>query len=61
LQRGGFKNLAGYAREYAGKNILKITKLEIQKVDILSVSGNLNKVEESHTLQQSNGIQYLTT
>jgi hypothetical protein len=49
--------MAGYTREYAGKNILKITKLEIQKVDILSVSGNLNKMEQSHTLQQSSGIQ----
>jgi hypothetical protein len=33
LQRGGFKNLAGYAREYAGKNIQKNLKLEVQKDD----------------------------
>jgi hypothetical protein len=49
--------MAGYAREYAGKNILKLIKIEVQKVDILSVSGIQYKVEHSHTLQQSKGIQ----
>ncbi len=58
LQRSGFKNVAGYAREYAGKNILKIKQLEVQKADILSGSGILNKV--THYSNCRNAMAYST-